>query len=222
MVTLRTYSNPAEAAMAKSLLDDHKIFCSLADENVNLYGGGPLAMPIRLLVAEEQAEEASRILETKGPELSEDFDPGPATETPNQKEDINQQVLSELRGLHHTNQWILLITIAVLVTTAYLVIELPRRITSPWSAVTQAIRQYDYQKAVNLAKQLIAEHPDDYYGHEYLGNIYLQMGQLNQAELEYSRAYQLAPPEHLKAQLEEVRKRIERAARTQPSATPLP
>jgi hypothetical protein len=61
MVTLRTYSNPAEAALAKSLLDDHKIFCSLADENVNLYGGGPLAMPIRLLVAEDQAEEAARI-----------------------------------------------------------------------------------------------------------------------------------------------------------------
>ncbi len=82
MVTLRTYSNPAEAAIAKSVLDDHKIFCSLADENVNLYGGGPLAMPIRLLVAEGQAEEAARILKTKGPELSEDFDPGTADETP--------------------------------------------------------------------------------------------------------------------------------------------
>lgn len=76
MVTLRTYSNPAEAAIAKSLLDDHKIFCSLADENVNLYGGGPLAMPIRLLIAEDQAEEAARILKTRGPELSDDFDPG--------------------------------------------------------------------------------------------------------------------------------------------------
>jgi Putative prokaryotic signal transducing protein len=98
MVTLRTYSNPAEAAMAKSLLDDHKIFCTLADENVNLYGGGPLAIPIRLLVAEEQAEEASRILQTKGPELSEDFDPGPAIETPNQKVDINQQALLTVFG----------------------------------------------------------------------------------------------------------------------------
>jgi hypothetical protein len=78
MVTLRTYSNPAEAAMAKSRLDDHKIFCSLADENMNLYGGGPLAMPIRLMVDEDQAEEAARIYETKGPELPEDFDPGPA------------------------------------------------------------------------------------------------------------------------------------------------
>jgi hypothetical protein len=63
MVTLRTYSNPAEAAMAKSLLDDQKIVCSLADENSNLYGGSPLAMPIRLLVAEEQVEQARHILD---------------------------------------------------------------------------------------------------------------------------------------------------------------
>ena len=62
MVTLRAYPNPAEAALAKSVLDDHNIFCSLADENVNLYGGGPLAMPIRLLVANEQAAEANEIL----------------------------------------------------------------------------------------------------------------------------------------------------------------
>jgi hypothetical protein len=53
VVTILTYLNPAEAAMAKSLLDSHDIFCRLADENVNLYGGGPLAMPIRLLVAED-------------------------------------------------------------------------------------------------------------------------------------------------------------------------
>jgi tetratricopeptide (TPR) repeat protein len=222
VVTVRTYSNPAEAAMAKSLLDDHKIFCSLADENVNLYGGGPLAMPIRLMVAEEQAEEAARILDTKGPELSEDFDPGSAIEMPKQKEDINQQLLSEVRGLRHTNQWIVLIAIAVFATTAYLVIELPQRVTSPWSAITQATRRYDYERAISSTKKLIAEHPEDYYGYEYLGNIYFQMGKLNEAEAEYSRAYQLAPPEHLKAKIEEVRKRIEREARTQPSATPIP
>jgi hypothetical protein len=86
VVTLRTYSNPAEVAIAQSLLDDHKIFCSLADENVNLYGGGPLAMPICLLVGEDQAEEAARILKTSGPELPEDFDPGTANEGPSERE----------------------------------------------------------------------------------------------------------------------------------------
>ena len=63
MVTLRAFFTPAEAALAKSLLDDHGIASSLADENSWLYGGAPLAMPVRLMVAEEQLEEAARILE---------------------------------------------------------------------------------------------------------------------------------------------------------------
>jgi hypothetical protein len=62
MVTVRAFSNPAEAALAKSLLDDHEIVCSLADENSYLYGGAPFAMPVRLMVAEDQLEEAARIL----------------------------------------------------------------------------------------------------------------------------------------------------------------
>jgi hypothetical protein len=62
MVTLRAFSTAAEAALAKSLLDDHDIVCSLADENSWLYGGAPLAMPVRLLVAEDRAAEADRIL----------------------------------------------------------------------------------------------------------------------------------------------------------------
>jgi cytochrome c-type biogenesis protein CcmH/NrfG len=221
MVTIRTYSNPAEAAIAKSLLDSHDIFCRLADENVNLYGGGPLAMPIRLLVAEDQAQEAMRILETKGPELPKDFDPGIASETQAGKEDINKQILSELRGLYHTNQWVLLIAVTVLIIAVYLLYKIPRH-TTPWSPVYQAMRHYDYQRALILAKGIVQRHPEDYYGHEYLGYIYLQMGNLNQAELEYSRASELAPPERLKAKAEEVRKRIERQASSQPNATPTP
>jgi tetratricopeptide (TPR) repeat protein len=221
VVTLRTYSNPAEAAIAKSLLDDHKIFCSLADENVNLYGGGPLAMPIRLLVAEDQAEEAARILKTRGLELPEDFDPGTASEGPSEKGAINQQILAEVRRLHHISLWMLLLAVSVLVIVVCLVFEIPRH-TSPWSRVQQAVRQYDYERALNLAKSIVREHPDDYYGHEYLGYIYLQMGNLNQAELEYSRAYELAPPERVKSKLEDVRRRLEGQSRIQPSATPIP
>ncbi|MEY2494040.1 MAG: putative prokaryotic signal transducing protein [Verrucomicrobiota bacterium] len=74
MVTLRAFSNPAEAALAKSLLDDHNILCTLADENAYLYGGAPLAMPVRLLVAEDQAEEADRILKNPNRDCP-DFEP---------------------------------------------------------------------------------------------------------------------------------------------------
>jgi hypothetical protein len=62
MVTLRTYLNPTQALLDKTLLDSNEILCAIADQNANLYGGGPFAMPVRLLVAEEQAEEADRIL----------------------------------------------------------------------------------------------------------------------------------------------------------------
>jgi tetratricopeptide (TPR) repeat protein len=222
MVTLSTYSNAVEAAMAKSLLDNHDIFCRLADENVHLYGGGPLAMPIRLLVAEDQAQEASRILKTKGPELSEDFDPGTPDERASQKGDINHQIMSELRGLRHTSQWIALIAIAILIIVVYFVSELPRRVTTPWSKVEEAMDKYDYTTALTLAKKNLAQHPEDYYGHTYLGSIYFEIGDLDRAEAEYVRAEELSPRHYLQERLKEVRERRARKSRAQPSATGMP
>src|SRR6266446_10503057 len=108
--------------MAKSLLDDREIVCSLADENSNLYGGGPLAMPIRLLVAEEQVEQAGHILDDARHPIPDDFDPG--HNPPNKTEDINPQVLPELEKLRHTNLWIAGMVAVLLVMTIYLVSEL--------------------------------------------------------------------------------------------------
>jgi tetratricopeptide (TPR) repeat protein len=221
VVALRAYSNPVEAAIAKSLLDNHNIFCRLADENVNLLGGGPLAMPIRLLVAEDQVEEAARILETKGPGLSEDFDVGVDPSLSKEPLDVNEQILSELHEFHATNRWILLLSITVLVLAVYLVYQIPRHI-SPWSAVYQAMRQYDYARAAELTQKIVRQHPDDYYGHEYLGDIYFKMGNLNQAESEYSRALNLSLPHSLQQKLEQVRERRERESRVGPTATPIP
>ena len=62
MVTVRSYWSPVEAGLAKSLLDDYEIFCVLADEDTNRYAGAPFAVPIRLLVREDQADQAIRIL----------------------------------------------------------------------------------------------------------------------------------------------------------------
>lgn len=77
MVTVRTYWNPVEAGLAKSLLDDYEIFCVLADENTNRYAGAPFTVPIRLLVREDQADQASRILSGNleaEPRLEEEMD----------------------------------------------------------------------------------------------------------------------------------------------------
>ncbi len=63
MIPIRTYLNVAQAELAKSLLDDHGIFCAVAHENAHLYGGSPFAMPIQLLVAEDQARQAIQILD---------------------------------------------------------------------------------------------------------------------------------------------------------------
>jgi hypothetical protein len=54
--------NQAEAALEKSRLDDYGIFCALIHENAHLYGGAPLAMQIRLLVSQEEANRAHCIL----------------------------------------------------------------------------------------------------------------------------------------------------------------
>jgi hypothetical protein len=62
MVTVRTYWNPAEAALAKSLLDNYEIQCALLHENANLYSRAQFAVPIRLIVNEDQAARAIHIL----------------------------------------------------------------------------------------------------------------------------------------------------------------
>ena len=125
--------------MAKSVLENHDINCSLADENANLYGGGPLAMPIRLLVAEGQVEQAGQILDNVRQPLPDDFDTGSASfDTP---KDVNQEILSEIGKLRQTSQWTALCVIVILLITVYLLSELPRRGSSPWTDVGQAMRR---------------------------------------------------------------------------------
>ncbi len=94
MVTLRAFSSPARAALAKSLLDDHNIICSLADENAYLYGGAPLAMPVRILVADEQAEEAEQILQ-RAEGRDADIDPATVGGVQVTTEAISQEGFSE-------------------------------------------------------------------------------------------------------------------------------
>ena len=63
MVTVRTYWSLAEAALAKSVLDNYEISAALLDENASLYSrGGQFAVPIRLVVDEAKAERAVHIL----------------------------------------------------------------------------------------------------------------------------------------------------------------
>jgi|GEM_PF-1076892 Putative prokaryotic signal transducing protein len=63
MVTVRTYWSPAQAALAKSLLDNYEIPCALLDENASVYSrGGQFAIPIRLAVDESEVDRAICLL----------------------------------------------------------------------------------------------------------------------------------------------------------------
>ena len=148
--------------------------------------------------------------------------------------DIGQQILTELREQTrrtiqaNRSALILLLFIAIAVAAyAYLRFRLyshPRQTQQQheeqplsWKAVDSAMECLDYDKALSLAQHITAANPDYYYGHLYLGNIHLARGQLDKAEAEYSRAYELFPSEDNEKYLLALRKRRERQ-----SASPSP
>ena len=127
--------------------------------------------------------------------------------------DMNQKILDELQKLRKTIQWTSVMSVLVLVAVCVGAFAFVRSRqasqANPWADVTTAMHRYDYPKALKLAQQLAAEHPDDYYSHYYLGWIYVEMGDLAHGEAEYLRAYQLWPSEDMQKKLEAVRKRKE-------------
>ncbi len=66
----------------------------------------------------------------------------------------------------------------------------------------------DFSAALSMAQALTARQPDYYYGHAFLGSIYLAMGDVTNSEAQYSRAYQLFPSEDGAKDLAAVRKRL--------------
>ena len=62
MIAIRAYWGQAEAALAKSVLDNYESPCALLHENANLYGRAPIAMPVRLVALEDRAEWAAYVL----------------------------------------------------------------------------------------------------------------------------------------------------------------
>lgn len=127
-------------------------------------------------------------------------------------DDINQQVVEELRGVRSICRrlfWVLLLVLIVSV----LAFPISRRSRSTpaansWSSVDTAMRQQDFSKALAEAQALVAQQPNYYYGQAYLGVIYLAMGDLTNSEAHYKRAYELFPTEESEKDLAAVRKRM--------------
>ena len=69
------------------------------------------------------------------------------------------------------------------------------------------MQRQEFSTAMSMAQTLVASQPNYYYGHAYLGAIYLAMGDVKNAEAHYSRAYELFPNEESEKDLSAVRKR---------------
>ncbi len=127
-------------------------------------------------------------------------------------EDINQEILAELRGVRSIGRRLFSLLL-LLVIVSFLAVPSSRRSRSAssvasWESVNTAMRQQDFPKALAEAQALVTQQPNYYYGHAYLGAIYLAMGEVTNAQTHYLRAYELFPNEQSEKDLAAVRKRL--------------
>src|SRR5947207_3147187 len=224
MITLRAFGNAAEAAMAKSVLDDHGISCSLADEAAHLYGGAPTAMPVRLLVREDQAKEALRILDAPGPALPENFDVMTGAEATDEKP--APDVAVELRNLQRTVRRLVVVSTVLFFLlwcfVAYLLTERPAYVDRLWRNISSAMQHSDFEKARRIAQVAVRQSPRDYWSNEWLAMVDVKLKDFASAEEEYQRAYDLLPSERIKKHLQEVRIQRQAEAPSSASTSPTP
>jgi tetratricopeptide (TPR) repeat protein len=224
MITLRVFDSAAEAAIAKSVLDDHGISSNLADEASHLYGGAPGAIPVRLLVREDQAEEARRILDAPGLTLPENFDGMPDAET--SETDPPPDAAVELRNLQRTVRRLVTVSTVLFFVlfgfVAYLLTDRPTYAGRLWSNINSATRHSDFERARRIAETAVKQYPREYWSHEWLADVERQLKDFAGAEAEYQRAYTLLPSEEIKKHLQEVRIQKESQASTSASPSPTP
>jgi cytochrome c-type biogenesis protein CcmH/NrfG len=121
-------------------------------------------------------------------------------------EDINQEILVELRKLKRIFYAMLICFILAFIPAFYT--GPTHDYSNSWERVTAAMRRQDFPAALSMAQALVRQHPDYYYGHAYLGSIYLAMDDVTNAEAQYSRAFQLFPNEENQKELAAVQKRL--------------
>jgi hypothetical protein len=127
MVTIRTYWNPVEAGLAKSVLDNYEIRCALLDEYSSVNSrGGQLVVPIRLVVDDDEAERAICILND---DLERAADLERAEE--NDEDDTSPEVVEKA----NRNPWELLAIAFYLLLPAICLIftKFPTRALGNWS-----------------------------------------------------------------------------------------
>jgi tetratricopeptide (TPR) repeat protein len=145
-------------------------------------------------------------------------------------DDINQEILNELRRLRRSSQWsVYLCLLAFGVLAAYFVFIRPQlgrsrfardvdsyqRVQQPsvengdaWTDIQAALDRGDNQKALSLAKSFVARQSGYHYSHATLGSVYVAMNDFTNAEAAYARAVELYPVEEHEKALAAIRKRL--------------
>ena len=124
-------------------------------------------------------------------------------------ENINEGTVTELRRIRLA-LYLFMVILALGLLPAFLngFSRGTAEAAASWERVRTAMSRQDFQSALSMANVLVERQPNYYYGHSYLGAIYMAVGNLTNAESHYLRAYQLFPDEQAEKDLAAVRKRM--------------
>ncbi len=129
---------------------------------------------------------------------------------------INQEILNELKSqtilTKKINTFVpilvVIFLVALTVLTPYIANKFkaqPQQCPQSWSQVRNANDTGDIDTALRIAKALTEKNPNDWYGYSYLGIIYNSMGDNKNAEINFSKAYELFPTKDNKENLAAIR-----------------
>jgi tetratricopeptide (TPR) repeat protein len=143
-------------------------------------------------------------------------------------EDVQQQILDELRKqtaiskkVNKINIICICIFLAVIAITMALTPFIQRLSHSPstcpqradtWPEVKNLLDQGEHKKADEMTQRLIKKYPNYYYGYAVRGTIHLELGNLQEAEDSYAKAYDLLPIEENEKMLSAIRKVLKKNA----------
>lgn len=147
-------------------------------------------------------------------------------------EDVNEQILSELRSLRRHTQlsaYMAIVCVAIAIgfgtwlrferersSRAYYQSRSaaqPGSSVQPsqetvWPTIEAALDQGDNRKALTLAQSFVARQPRYHYSHATLGSVYVAIGDYTNAEAAYMKAVELYPFEDHEKALASIRKRL--------------
>ena len=122
-------------------------------------------------------------------------------------DDIGTQILDELRKQKRIGIRLGIIGMVVMVGAVCASIAY-REISPSWSTVNKQLDRGNTARALSIALQLVEKNPNDYYAHREIGNVYLEMNDITNAERHYAISHKLYPGEYSSKILETLHRRM--------------